>query len=251
MHWRGGSTHGKSLCRFVFFALVTLCLKLAFDLPSSLTLSRRSCSASGSTGTREPPPSDPTEGLQDRTRGKVRDSSRCLSSARSGSCTTKIMSAPAFHWVKASSLHLRLHPIYLQRNRDDMPLLCIASKAAKSAVEIAACDCTESHITVTESCSSNAILVPAQPSRFFSSGVVPGWSNFLVCSVIISTHQKKWLDQVCFFAEMVWCRAQHDDPLAPFVAIAVSPVEELHRGEGIPFSPSETVAQADGRIHDL
>lgn len=249
MHWRGGSTHGKSLCRFVFFALVTLCLKLAFDLPSSLTLSRRSCSASGSTGTREPPPSDPTEGLQDRTRGKVRDSSRCLSSARSGSCTTKIMSAPAFHWVKASSLHLRLHPIYLQRNRDDMPLLCIASKAAKSAVEIAACDCTESHITVTESCSSNAILVTAPALAIFFLWRCARLVKLF--GVLISTHQKKWLDQVCFFAEMVWCRAQHDDPLAPFVAIAVSPVEELHRGEGIPFSPSETVAQADGRIHDL
>ena len=165
MHRRGGSTHGKSLCRFVFFALVTLCLKLAFDLPSSLTLSRRSCSASGSTGTREPPSSDPTEGLQDRTRGKVRDSSRCLSSARSGSCTTKIMSAPAFHWVKASISASILY--ILQINRDDMPLLCIVSKAAKSAVEIAACDCTENHITVTESCCSNAILVPAPALAMF------------------------------------------------------------------------------------
>jgi hypothetical protein len=42
VHRCGGDTHGKRLCRLVFFALVTLCLKLAFDLPSSLTLSRRS-----------------------------------------------------------------------------------------------------------------------------------------------------------------------------------------------------------------
>ena len=81
-----------------------------------------------------------------------------------------------------------------------------------------------------------------QPSRCFSSGAV----RWLVKFFGGAHHHapKKWLDQVCFFAEMVWCRAQHDDPLAPVVAIAVSPVEESHRGEGIPFSPSETVAQS-------
>jgi len=75
------------------------------------------------------------------------------------------------------------------------------------------------------------------PRDFFSSGA---WSNFLR----LITHTKKMARSGVFFCRDGVCRALHDDPLAPFVAIAVSPVEELHRGEGIPFSPSETVAQS-------